>query len=343
GAGDGYQLRFESWGIEFLPALRSASDASDELHQNDGLVLRLESIGRGAASVALQPSTPRTSPAHALRVEYDRGFATERYDVGVDGVEQSFVFAERPSGDGDLVVRFAMATELTVTPDGDGLRCERPGVGGFRIGGVVGIDAQGTRVAGTLRVVDHVLELILPASFVDTAALPFVLDPLIGAVFRVTGLSTDTEPRVAYDASTDTYLAVWQAGSAVHGYRISATGTPLGVRLILASTGSIPDVANIGARDVFVVVYQHSGIEGRAVRAVDGAILSGSFSIAGNLSVPTVGGSLGGSPFSPGLALLAWWDSVSDTVYAASLTVDPGQRPLFSVGTHQAVAQQASF
>ncbi|MFO1050583.1 MAG: hypothetical protein U1F36_00045 [Planctomycetota bacterium] len=340
GAGDGYQLRFESWGIEFLPALRSASDASDELHQNDGLVLRLESIGRGAASVALQPSTPRTSPAHALRVEYDRGFATERYDVGVDGVEQSFVFAERPSGDGDLVVRFAMATELTVTPDGDGLRCERAGVGGFHIGGVVGIDARGARVAGTLRVVDHTLELTLPASFVDTAALPFTLDPLVGNVFRLTATTTDIDARVAYDASTDTYFAVWQAAGAVHGHRVSATGIPLGSRLVLASSGVAPDVTNLDATHVFFVVYviASTAIGGRVVKAIDGSIASGSLSIPGTWGFVTIGGRRGGSPLGPGSALCVWADLVATSVHAAPITVDPNRRPVFTVGTIQTVA-----
>ena len=112
GAGDGYQVRFEPWGIEFRPALGSNPDV------NDALTLRLRSLGRASETTVALRATPRQAPGDGLRVEYDRGAVTERYDVGVDGVEQSFVFHERPVGAGDLVVRFDLTTELTIAREG---------------------------------------------------------------------------------------------------------------------------------------------------------------------------------------------------------------------------------
>ncbi|MEZ5964033.1 MAG: hypothetical protein R3F56_09335 [Planctomycetota bacterium] len=337
GAGDGYQIRFEPWGVEFHPALPAIAQA------NDALTLRLQSLGRGEA-MAPMSATPRIAANHACRVEYERGLVTECYDVGVDGVEQSFVFHERPTGTGDLVVRFEMTTELEISLDRAGLRFERPGAGGFRLGSVVGIDAHGARVEGSVRASDNALELVLPAAFVDAAALPLTLDPLLGGAFTVTGLTTDTNPNVAYDVSNDVYLVVWSAGPGVHAHRVSATGIPLGTRLILSATaGGSPEVANIDAKDVFVVVYVNGGtvIEGRAVKAGDGAIVAGSLSMTlGIASFAMIGGSRGGDPFSPGLALLAW-RGPSGNVEAARVTVDPSGRPVFTVGPTQTVSQQA--
>jgi hypothetical protein len=335
GAGDGYQVRFEPWGIEFRPALGSNPDV------NDALTLRLRSLGRASETTVALRATPRQAPGDGLRVEYDRGAVTERYDVGVDGVEQSFVFHERPAGAGDLVVRFDLTTELTIAREGKGLRFERPGVGGFHVGGVTGIDARGARAEGIVRVVAGVLELALPEAFVATAALPLTLDPLIGNAFRVSGSTTDSTPRVAYDVSNNVYLVVWRAGSAVHGHRVSAAGTPVGTRLIIAATGTDPDVANIDGRDVFVVLFLrgNSILEARLVRAASGG-LSETFTFPGAVNVsPSIAGGRGSASM---VAMCAWAEAASGAVKAARLTVDPDRRPAFLLGTVQTVALNAA-
>lgn len=162
---------------------------------------------------ALHPASWRPPTSHDLRVEYDRGVAIERYDVGVDGMEQSFVFHQRPTGTGDLVVRGRLATDMVVTPHGEGLRLEQPGIGGFHIGGVVGFDRMGQRARGRVRFVDGALELSLDAAFVDAAALPLTLDPFIGNVFRLSTNALELRPRVSFDVTTDNYLVVWQTSN----------------------------------------------------------------------------------------------------------------------------------
>ncbi|MEO0652534.1 MAG: hypothetical protein AAFZ65_17810, partial [Planctomycetota bacterium] len=136
---------------------------------------------------------------------------TERYEVSAQGVYQSFVFDERPAGQGDLVVRGSLDTVLFADPAADGgLDLTWNGRDGIHYGGVVGIDADGDRVRGGLRLVNGSLELSLPATFVDTADYPIVLDPLIGTTVAVDDSgNSDSNPSLANTPSGLT-LAMWE-------------------------------------------------------------------------------------------------------------------------------------
>lgn len=190
---------------------------------------------------------------------------TEVYDVRHDGVEQRFVFAERPAGTGDLIVSGELATDLPCTGAGDGgARFELPGIGGVTFGGVTGIDANGARVRGSLRVAGTRLELALPASFVDHAAYPLVLDPLIGAAFTIGSTATDAnvQPSVAFDASTARYLVVWNAAVSaaqkeLRGQLVSGGGTLVGSQLLIATGQWLQRgaVANINSANRFLVAW----------------------------------------------------------------------------------------
>lgn len=293
GVGDRYKVRFDDLGFELTPMLGSAAP------RNVPVSFQLESIGRGGTHAPLRSGTPKWSD---LRVEYDRGAAIERYDVGVDAMEQSFVFARRPAGDGDLIVRGRMHTDLVVTATESGLRLELPGVGGLHIGAVTGIDAHGERVTGGLRWADGMLELSLPGEFVDRAALPLVLDPPIGSFFLVSAAAAnESTPDAAFDASTDSYLVVWHtvvsaSDHDVFAQRVSRTGALIGNQLVIVATSATlddrPRVANLNGPDTFVVVYQHDNdVHGRWVTAA-GAV-STATTIAGSTDrerSPDIGG-----------------------------------------------------
>lgn len=340
GAGDRYKVRFERRGFEFTPALgRRAS-------RNHPLAVEVESIGRGATLLPLSDAAPAV---HDLRVEYDRGVAVERYDVGGAAMEQSFVFAARPSGSGDLVVRARLSTDLEVAQDGDGLRFLLPGVGSFRIGGVTGIDANGERVSGGIRYADGFLELSLPADFVDRAALPFVLDPPYGGASQLNGPggNDDEGPRVAYDLTRDTYLVVWTrifsaADHDVHGQRVSRAPFPLAIgnRILIENTTAMetePQVADCDGRNVFVVVHTRAGdVVARAVDASTGAV-SASTVIAGGTAVQHAG--CVATELNSNQVLCAWQsdDLSRNTVSACAVTVNANLT--MTLGTVQTVAQ----
>ncbi|MEM7203222.1 MAG: hypothetical protein AAF628_23370 [Planctomycetota bacterium] len=210
GTGPGYSLRCDAEGLR----LATTTEAPGSL------AWRTASIGRGA-QYAVATVAPRvTAPG---RVEFLRGSVTERYQLRIDGVEQSYVFTELPPGAGDLVVRLEWTTDLAASvADRDVPSLTFAGRDAtLSIGAVTGIDANGRRGAGWMRYVNGTLELVLPDDFVEDAALPLVLDPLIGPTFPVSlGASPFYGPPnhpafLRYDASRD---EIWVAGSSYSGF-----------------------------------------------------------------------------------------------------------------------------
>jgi len=274
GVGDGYKVHFQTRGFEFTPAFGSHAS------RNYPITVETLSIGRAGTATPLTVAVPR----HAgRRVEYDRGGVIERYDVAAEHVEQSFVFGVRPAGHGDLVVRSRLSTDLAVSTDGDGLRFTLPDVGSCTMSGVVGIDARGQRVPGRVHYAAGFVELSLPAAFVDGAALPFVLDPLLAgaSVVSGTGGADDRNPAVAYDATNDVFCVVWEriisaTDHDVHARFVNRAGVPVGSILAIETTtqlASLPQIADCNARDAFVVVFTRGiDIIGRAVSAATGGL-----------------------------------------------------------------------
>ncbi len=322
GLGDRFKARFLADGVEFTPALGRKAE------RNLPLRLTTTAIGRGRAFV--EPAAPDRQH-QGLRVDYRRGAVVERYEVTGQGIEQSFVFQALPGGDGDLTVRLALQTELAVTPAGEGLRLELPGVGGCTIGGVTGIDADGRRQDGKVAFRDGVLELSLPAAFVAQAALPLVLDPLIGSVFNAfTSDVNDTDPDVAYDVTNDLYLVVFErifsaSDHDVHGQRVRSDGTLVGGRIFIdnsvANDGDVV-VANINQRDRFVVAYTRGNdIMAQSVNAADGAIGPQITVASGtdNQQQPDIGGE---STTADDDAICVWWNVTQNRIEACQIGVN---------------------
>jgi hypothetical protein len=342
GGGENYKVRFLDEGIEFTPAL------GERAPRNYPVRLRLVSIGRDRATKHLAVAAPRVQD---LRVEYDRGAAIERYDVGIDHLEQSFVFAARPAGRGDLVVRIALDSELAVSRAGDGLTLDAPEFGGCTIGGVTGIDADGVRVRGRVDCVDGVLELSLPADFVDRAALPFVLDPPIAGAAAVsgTGGSDDRSPSVAFDASQGVYFVVWErifsaTDRDILGRRLDRSGAPIGNTLFLETSIDVatdPQVANCDARDAFIVVYTSNGdILGRAVSALNGA--QGTLAVIAGGSLNQLSGCVAADALHPQV-LCVWQRNPGlrtdpRLIQAASVAVSAGLSMTLTPGVARTVA-----
>ncbi|MBI5851593.1 MAG: hypothetical protein HZB39_11305, partial [Planctomycetes bacterium] len=124
-------------------------------------------------------------------------------------VEQSFVLAV-PDGDGDLVVRLALDTELVARADGDGIRFEASGLGHVTYGGVIAFDAAGRRFAGASRLDGHRIELVVPHAFLAAAQGLVTIDPIIRTISIDGGADDNTVPDVAYERSNDRWLVVYQ-------------------------------------------------------------------------------------------------------------------------------------
>ena len=312
GLGPDYSARFEAHGVTFTPALGNRVEVPQTLQ------FTVTSVRRGPTAVWHRAGgIAPTVVGDTVRYQHTNALC-ETYDVRADGIEQSFVFAARPAGSGDLVVRGEITTDLPLVHAGDdGVRFERADAGGVSFGEVTGIDANGARCRGSLRCTGKAMELVLPGEFVDSATYPLVLDPLIGSAFTVGNAAggSDVQPAVAFDATTSRYLVVWNVNlsatvAEVRAQLVSATGTLAGNQMLLTSIGNPaerPVVGNINISDRFLVAYVISTstttpvgtfyfdvLRAVAITAGTGAV-SSSLTVAGGLlqeqpSQPAIGG-----------------------------------------------------
>jgi hypothetical protein len=282
GIGPVYRVAVAGGRFEFTPALGASAPSALPLG------LTLGAVGRGVSRTPVPPpESPPHAEGHAIAIAHP-GFV-EHYELRPDGVEQSFTFARLPDGDGDLWVELRIDTPLPEPRESDGgLEFVVPGLGGVRVGGVIGIDARGARVAGSLRVVDDVLELRLPASFVARAALPLVLDPLIGAIITLASGNEETSPAVATLGAR--HLVVWQRRFAGGDSDIRAqmviggalTGSAILVRVGSTWNSIAPAVAVNRQRNRFVVAWAERPSSGSTFQ-----IVAASVDINGSVGTPT--------------------------------------------------------
>ena len=279
GGGADYKVRFGPGEVEFTPALgRQAA-------HNLPLSFSTLSIARGADAQPAAAVAPRRVGART--VEYDRApGVVERHEVRADGLELSFEFASRPAGTGDLVVRLQLRSALPMELSDTGLGCEQPGIGGVGVGLVTGLDAAGRSAPGQLRLDGDVLELSLPAAFIDTAALPLVLDPFVYPVIPI-GLDSppDFWPDIAYEAGADRFVVVWgqvysSSDDDIRGQFVDSNGAldPLGFWLVEVASDTLADypaVASLAKASRFLVVWDMEtsssselGLYGRSISTI---------------------------------------------------------------------------
>jgi hypothetical protein len=289
--GPDYHVHATSGGVVFL-ALPGEATANAATVQPASLQFTLASVRCGEKELFAGPVTAAPIAASATQIRYEHTpTLTEVYDLRADGAEQSFVLARRPAGHGHLVVRGAITTQLPLASySDDGVRYEQNGRG-VAFGAVTGIDANGASVRGSIRAGADFVEWVLPASFVEHAAYPLVLDPLLGSAFSIASTSgtDDVQPNVAYDTSSDRYLVVWNLVQSstvaeVRGQFLGGNGSLLGSSFVIESDGRLatrPLVVNINASNRFLVAFRRSVAVGigfdagwhvRAVTAADGSM-----------------------------------------------------------------------
>ena len=332
--GRNYRTRILADGVEFNPLLGRTEPVTRHLR------FRMTETGRASR---LRPAPrPTRRDAEDLRVTFARGDVTEVYDVRSDGLKQSFVFATKPAGSGDLIVRGAIDTNLQLAmATSKGIRFDGHN-GSVTIGEVIGFDATGRRVLGSLQLDGSVLEMRLPSSFVDMAVAPITVDPIIGSTNTVSS-GDEYRPDVSYDATNDVFLVVWyrEVSSTdvdIRAQRVDAGGSNLGNGIGVRTNSMasfVPRVANNNRRDCFVVCWQEDDgvgtiqrdIFARTVAASDGSI--GTVLTVADTSSdehsPDIGGNrASGTTSSDGRVVLAWSKASSPAaeLRAASLTID---------------------
>ena len=323
-----YVARFDPGAVELTPAFGRSARRTYPMR------ISMRSIGRGARE------SWRAAPGHAplpelteTSVSYEHAAGiVERYDARTDGLKQSVVFAAEPEGRGDLVVRYALETDLRCAPTerAASLWFAADEVGGVAVGAVTGIDAAGRRADGHMAFDGTELVLTLPEAFVATASYPLELDPLFGPQLN-TGVSFDDHfPDIAYDAASGVWGVAFEfpasaTSSAAYMMRQDdATGAMLG-GVFLGNPGAHPGIASVRQAGRFLVVWQDNSsgagnIRCRAVRASDGA-LSNTVTVAGT-PADEVAPDVGGDAFAAGdLEALVVWETAGVGIEGVQVTV----------------------
>lgn len=332
--GPGFEASFGPAGMAYQPGLgRNAPRA-------EGLVLSARRLVRGAAALELGETEPALAGG---RVSYQRAPGVEeRFDLLADGLEHS-LFVEQPFGTaGDLVVHVDVSGSLA--PFGqrqpDGSHLFDGGFGGVHYGTLTGIDATGRSTSGDVRLVEGGLEWVLPASFVDVATWPILLDPVVGAATTILadipGPGMDSQTDIAYDATNNRYLAVWiqpvsSGMGLVRAQRLNTSGVPVGsvINISEVDTSRRVKVANVNGSNRFAVVwlqdfFGETQVRLRLVSAADGS-LSSNLYVEGAPEGSILGADVVGESNSA-VAAQAWvvWDSSTGGIRGARVAVPSG-------------------
>lgn len=278
--GRDYKAVFAADGVTVVPRTGALAPS---------LPLQLRPLAVTLAGRALPlPTTGFTRDGE--RCERHSAAFTERYDLAVDSLEQSFVFAALPQR-GELVVDVGVATALSAVPQADGrsLRFVHEHAT-LTFDRAVAFDARGARRELAIAWHGDGYRLVVPADFVATAQLPLVVDPVITTtVLSGNRLRDNTD--LVWVPTTQRFVAVFDEQFAsndldVYACTMDADGALLGVLAIDTTTSMSRNPAVAYERDLdrLLIVYEHGPlptIRGRFLLNLGIATLNASFEIAG--------------------------------------------------------------
>jgi PKD repeat protein len=194
-----------------------------------------------------------------------RGLVEEQLQNGEDGIEQRWVFARAPQGDGELLLRVPVRGLRYAGETSQGVHFADASGLCVRYSHAAWTDASGKRTELRARAVAGVVEFRVPATLLASSSFPVMLVPMISPEFGLDtpvtnpGGGTQTSPAVA--SSGTGYLVVWaddRGGDIdVYGARVGQDGTVmdnLGIPIALAlNAQQSPAVAFDGSN--YLVVW----------------------------------------------------------------------------------------
>jgi hypothetical protein len=319
--GTSYKASFGDDGFVYVPFFGSKAP------RNYPVQFQLCSVRVGGRQLALAAAAPEQV---GTAVTFDRGAVSERYELALDRVEQTFVIDSALAGDVELELQ--VTSELVEDGARPGLQFHNElgsvSYGQAHVVNGMELSPVPTTFDGrTLRI--HVAEALRTGE-------RLVIDPIIQS--STTPLSVNNldqgQPDIAYDASFDRYLVVWEEYFSASDTDIwtefrDGSGAAVSASLqAIDATGANflhPKVANLNLSDRFLVVYEAfnptSGrfrIQGRT-RGANLGSLGPSFTISDpSLSVSCYRPDIGGDPSTLATAnrwLVVWQrnNSATDT------------------------------
>jgi fibronectin type 3 domain-containing protein len=300
-----YGVTFDRGEIEFATTLRLK-----ELGQ-PRMTYRLEEVRSGREVLARGGAVDPKALLEERAVSYGRGSIEERYIIGPDSIEQVFIVSSLPPERGTITVTGRVSTNLEAPEEGARgpklafhyKECEL-----LSLSQAVAVDAAGRRQPLELAYASGRVTITVPADWVASAALPIMIDPLIGGPIQIDSRLTDFVDAVngfavricdaAWNPTCQEWLVVWdeQFGASasnfdVFGQRVSPAGELVGGALgIGISTGGDYEatVSAAPSANRYLVAWRHDPaddgseadqrIEGRVLNA-DGTFFGAAFTV----------------------------------------------------------------
>ncbi|MCI0589777.1 MAG: hypothetical protein L0323_23425, partial [Planctomycetes bacterium] len=336
--GGSYKASFSAEGFTYIPFLGATAP------RNYPVRLTPEFVGVGGANL-VGDKQPLPRRVGETRVVYDHGAFEEVYELRPDGVEQLFVLRS-PAGEGDLVVRLRVETDLGFAGVEEGAHLfAAPGLGGAKYGKAFLVDGEGTVRPAAVVHGGGALEVRVPSSTVAAASHPLTVDPVI-STFGV-------DPSVGYDDFNPDVCFSLSAGKYVFTYedifsnpdhdvwtRTRSDGGALGPYVaqdITIADWRDPKNADNNAADRVLVVAAVPGslgqrdIRGRTFDPATEANASAQFDIEANILWEDSSPDVGGDPYpvSPTFFCVVWertsgtldHDILSRTVHPTTLAL----------------------
>lgn len=251
-AGDAWKASFDAKGVTFVPFL--GSDAP----RNYPTRFDLTAVTIGGHR---QPAAPATLARAGNTAVLERGTLREEYVASDAGIEQRFVFRELPQR-GAIDVDLVVTTEFAIEANANGhtFTHER---GSFGYGAAVAIDARGESTPVATTYAGGHFHLTVPASFVERAQLPLVIDPLIGNTVWSYG-SAPVSADLAYDATLHLFVLCYVTQFSATDFDVHAQArnedfTPNGMSYAIDlsfTSWSKARIANLNAYDRFLIVAE---------------------------------------------------------------------------------------
>ncbi len=242
--GSGFVARHRSHAAE-VSARGLRVTPQQELRQGAALELETREVRRLSTAREELDALPDVAEDGSLRMA--RGEAIEEIADTEAGVEQSWRFARRPAGSGDLLVSVAVRGQEFLDDNHSGLHFvdRRSGLG-VRYSHATWVDGNGEKTALRCQYQGGRIEILVPSALVEQSAYPAVLDPTVSAEF-VTNAAPLPQPTpanqltqqnssVAFDGTN--FLVVWEedrAGFDVYGLFFNLSGQRVGTPFVISN------------------------------------------------------------------------------------------------------------
>lgn len=255
--GGSYKASASPEGFQYIPFL-----GSDAPH-NWPLQFQFASASRGGAELETLDHVTPTFDGDAF--VFDRGAVVERYELATHRVEQLFEL-EDVRGEGDLVVRFRVLTDLAARSTAAGFEFDS-GYGSVRYGTATVFDANARQAHVPARLEDGAIELTVTEEFLNQATGRITIDPILTTFGVFTGPTYSVAADLAYDATAGSYLVAEERAFSATDHDVflallSENGFNLGSTFldITANDWRYPAVANDNFAERFLVVAQVKSI-----------------------------------------------------------------------------------